>query len=149
MKKTYSQIIAMILAGLNTLAIFPGAFGLAASVLLLSMVFVDKDNSDKYYLLSLIGGIWLTALIGVGQYIGYVWHSFRRLSRGKALTLWIGTIVYNAVLIVINLIVTGFYIGDRSFGAGVLYPLVHLLFCLTVIVLSILALRDELKKPVV
>src|SRR5205085_202750 len=126
MKKSRSQIMAIVLACLNTLLIIPALFGVAASAFLL-LVISDRQSTESFYVYALIFSVWVGSAIGIVQYIGYIWHSFRALARKKSLMLWISTIIYNVLLIVLNLAVVWAFIRDPSGDFNMLiYLAIHL-----------------------
>lgn len=159
MTKTHSQKIAVLLIIMNTLPALFAAFCLLASICILLLVGGDRSANDPVYtqssdaIYAQYGMVffWILLLVGLTQYVGYVWHEVYLLSRQKSLMLWISTIIYNGLLAIANLCYTipffsqqpdGF--SDMGYLLGYLFG--HLFFCLTALGLSISALVTDLKN---
>jgi hypothetical protein len=118
-EKTYSQKVARVFEVISIVLLLPSAFGLFYAGIL---IVFGLSSGDLY--ISFCGLVpFILAAAGITLLVGYFKRSRDRLAEKYISALWIGTIIYNFLLLLPWVLVALYNVKSSSFedGLSVLY----------------------------
>lgn len=126
MEKTYSQKVARVFEVISYVLLVPAFFGFFYAVLL---IIFGLGAGDAYVFFCGLVPV-MVAAAGIMLLVGYFKRSRDRLDEKYISALWIGTMVYNFLLLLPWILVALYHVKSSTFedGLSVLYMATALIF---------------------